>query len=133
MGQHEELSSQPEFCAFVGAKHRVGVGSETDALELILRALDIGPGDEVITVANTFIASVEAITYVGATPVLVDCAADTYLIDAAARSSVPSASVRAVIPVHLYGQPVNINPIVTLGEHLPLANWIMIVPPVTLI
>jgi len=65
----EEVATfEREFAAFIGSKHCVGVGSGTDALQLILRALKIGPGDEVITVANTFIATVEAITYVGATP-----------------------------------------------------------------
>ena len=65
----EEVTTfEREFAAFIGAKHCVGIGSGTDALQLILRALKIGPGDEVITVANTFIATVEAITYVGATP-----------------------------------------------------------------
>ena len=115
----EEVATfEREFAAFIGSKHCVGVGSGTDALQLILRALKIGPGDEVITVANTFIATVEAITYVGATPVLVDCATDTYLIDADAIERAITKRTRAVIPVHLYGQPVDIDPILEVAaEH----------------
>jgi len=115
----EEVATfEREFAAFIGSKHCVGVGSGTDALQLILRALKIGPGDEVITVANTFIATVEAITYVGATPVLVDCAADTYLIDADAIERAITKRTRAVIPVHLYGQPVDIDSILEVAaEH----------------
>jgi dTDP-4-amino-4,6-dideoxygalactose transaminase len=104
------------FAEFAGAKHCIGVGSGTDALQLILRALDIGPGDEVITVANTFIATVEAITYVGATPVLVDCQAGNYLIDVDAVAKAVTKKTRAVIPVHLYGQPANIDPLLELGR-----------------
>ena len=114
LGQ-EVATFEREFSAFVGAKHCVGVGSGTDALQLILRALGIGSGDEVITVANTFIATVEAITYVGATPVLVDCAPDTYLIDADAIERAVTQRTRAIIPVHLYGQPVDIDPILAIA------------------
>jgi dTDP-4-amino-4,6-dideoxygalactose transaminase len=113
----EEVATfEREFAAFIGAKHCIGVGSGTDALQLILRALKIGPGDEVITVANTFIATVEAITYVGATPVLVDCAHDTYLIDPGAIERAVCRRTRAIIPVHLYGQPVDIDPILEVSD-----------------
>jgi dTDP-4-amino-4,6-dideoxygalactose transaminase len=112
----EEVATfEREFAAFVGAKHCIGVGSGTDALQLILRALKIGPDDEVITVANTFIATVGAITYVGATPVLVDCTPDTYLIDPGAIERAVTRRTRAVIPVHLYGQPVDIDPILEVA------------------
>jgi dTDP-4-amino-4,6-dideoxygalactose transaminase len=113
----EELTAfERAFAEFAGAKHCVGVGSGTDALQLILRALDIGPGDEVITVANTFIATVEAITYVGATPVLVDCQPGNYLIDVEAVARAVTKRTKAVIPVHLYGQPANIDPLLELGR-----------------
>jgi dTDP-4-amino-4,6-dideoxygalactose transaminase len=112
----EEVATfEREFAAFVGAKHCIGVGSGIDALQLTLRALKIGPDDEVITVANTFIATVEAITYVGATPVLVDCTPDTYLIDPGAIERAVTRRTRAVTPVHLYGQPVDIDPILEVA------------------
>jgi dTDP-4-amino-4,6-dideoxygalactose transaminase len=107
---------EKEFADFVGAKHCVSVGSGTDALQLILRGLGIGPGDEVITVTNTFIATVEAITYVGATPVLVDCTLGDYLIDTEAVARAITPRTRAIMPVHLYGQPVNIDPLLALGK-----------------
>lgn len=97
-------SAWAEFC---GARHAIGVGSGTDALQLILRALGIGPGDEVITATNSFIATAEAISYTGAKPVLVDCELETYLIDPAAVAAAITPRTRAMIPVHLYGQPAN--------------------------
>lgn len=93
------------FAAYIGVPRCLGVGSGTDALQLALRALEIGPGDEVITVANTFIATVEAISYVGAQPVLVDCRAENCLIDDGAVAAAITGRTRAIIPVHLYGQP----------------------------
>jgi len=112
----QEVSDfEKEFASFVGAKHCVGVGSGTDALQLALRALDVGPGDEVITATNTFIATVEAITYVGAKPVLVDCTSD-YLMDVGAVEAKVGPKTKAVIPVHLYGQPANIDPLLALGK-----------------
>ena len=95
-----------EYCS---TRHAIGVGSGTDALQLILRALDIGPGDEVITVANTFIATAEAISYTGAKPVLVDCLPDNYLIDSRAVAAAISPRTKAIMPVHLYGQPADIE------------------------
>src|SRR5947209_10115826 len=72
---------EQEFAAYCGCRYGVGLSSGTDALVLALRACGVGPGDEVITVANTFIATVKAIALVGATPVFIDISADTYLID----------------------------------------------------
>jgi dTDP-4-amino-4,6-dideoxygalactose transaminase len=103
------------FAEFVGAEHCVGVGSGTDALHLVLRAMQIGPGDEVITVANTFIATVEAISYAGARPVLVDCLEDTALIDPAAVEAAITPRTRAILPVHLYGQPAPMEPLLELA------------------
>lgn len=110
------------FAAFIGARHAVGLGSGTDALQFILRGLGIGTGDEVITVANSFIASAEAISYAGARPVLVDCRLEDYLIDPEAIAAAITPRTRAIIPVHLYGQPANVDAIAPLcrkhGLHL---------------
>ena len=110
------------FAASVGSAHAIGLGSGTDALQFILRGLGIGAGDEVITVANSFIASAEAVSYAGAKPVLVDCRLEDYLIDPAAVAGAITPRTRAVMPVHLYGQPANIGAIAPLcqqhGLHL---------------
>jgi dTDP-4-amino-4,6-dideoxygalactose transaminase len=110
------------FAASLGAKHAIGVGSGTDALQFICRGLGIGPGDEVITVANSFIASAEAVSYAGAKPVLVDCRLEDYLIDPAAIAAAITPRTKAVMPVHLYGQPANIDAVAPLcakhGLHL---------------
>jgi dTDP-4-amino-4,6-dideoxygalactose transaminase len=92
------------YAAYSGVQHCVGVGNGTDALELALRAADIGPGDEVILPANTFIATAEAVTRVGASVVLVDCRSKDLLIDVDACAAARTARTRAVVPVHLYGQ-----------------------------
>jgi dTDP-4-amino-4,6-dideoxygalactose transaminase len=110
--------SWAEFC---GAGHTIGVGSGTDALQLILRALGIGAGDEVITVANTFIATAEAVSYAGAKPVLVDCRLDDYLIDPTAVAAAITPRTRAIIPVHLYGQPANIDALAAVAAKHNLA------------
>jgi len=98
---------EEEWGNFCTARHAIGVGNGTDALQLILRALKIGPGDEVITVANSFIATAEAISYAGARPVLVDCTLENFLIDPAAVAAAITPRTRAIVPVHLYGQPVD--------------------------
>jgi dTDP-4-amino-4,6-dideoxygalactose transaminase len=96
---------EAEYAEFIGAAHCVGVGNGTDAIEIALRALGVGPGDECILPANTFIATAEAVSRVGAVPVLVDCADDdTYLIDTSAVEAAISPRTRAILPVHLYGQ-----------------------------
>jgi len=92
------------YAEFSGVSHCIGVGSGTDALEMALRALEIGPGDEVILPANTFIATALAVTRVGATPVLVDCDPDFYLIHPEQIEMAIGSKTKAVIPVHLYGQ-----------------------------
>lgn len=106
---------EASFAHYVGARHGIGVGSGTDALQLILRAAGIGPGDEVITVANTFIATAEAISYTGAKPVLVDCARDSMLMNPIAAAAAVTARTRAIIPVHLYGQPAPMSEIEALA------------------
>ena len=94
---------EEEFARYIGTRHAVGVGSGLAALELALRAYGIGPGDEVITAANTFIATVLAISAVGAKPVLVDADPATYNLNPSALSAAISPRTRAIIPVHLYG------------------------------
>ncbi len=117
----EVVAFEQAWAAFCGAKHTVGVGSGTDALQLILRALGIGAGDEVITVANSFIATAEAVSYTGATPVLVDCSLENYLIDPAAVAAAITPRTRAIMPVHLYGQPADMAALATLAQKHGLA------------
>lgn len=93
-----------EYARFIGVDHCVGVANGTDALEMALRAVGVGPRDEVILPANTFVATAEAVSRIGAVPVLVDVDRDALLMDPDAVSSAVSSRTRAVIPVHLYGQ-----------------------------
>lgn len=111
---------EEEFAAFCGAKYAVGVDSGTSALELALRAYDIGPGAEVITAANSFIASALAISHAGAKPVLVDVDPATYTIDVTEIARAITPRTKAIIPVHLYGQPAHMGPIKQLAEELGL-------------
>jgi dTDP-4-amino-4,6-dideoxygalactose transaminase len=109
---------ETEYAAFIGARHAIGVGTGLSAIELALRAFGITAGDEVITPANTFIATVLAIMGVGATPVFVDMDAATYAIDARAISAAVTARTRAIVPVHLYGQPVDLDAVMAVaGRH----------------
>lgn len=107
---------ESDFAEYLGVKHAVGVGSGLAALEMALRAYGIGHGNEVITTANTFIATVLAINAVGARPVLVDVDPATYNMDPAAFSAAITPRTRAVIPVHLYGQPADLNPICAIAQ-----------------
>ncbi|SCF25599.1 dTDP-4-amino-4,6-dideoxygalactose transaminase [Micromonospora viridifaciens] len=104
IGGAEVAAFEREYAAFSGVAHCVGVANGTDALELALRAVGVGPGAEVILPANTFIATAEAVARAGARPVLVDCDPDSYLIDVDAALAAVTPATRAVIPVHLYGQ-----------------------------
>ena len=103
------------FAAYCGASDCVGVASGTAALELVLRALGIGPGDEVITVAHTFIATAEAISAAGALPVFVDIDPNTYNMAPAAAAAALSPATRAIIPVHIYGQPADMDALKALA------------------
>ena len=105
---------EKEVAVHVGAKHAVGCASGTDALHLALRVLGIGPGDEVITSPFTFIGTSEAISYTGATPVFVDIQADTFNIDPAQIERAITRRTKAVMPVHLYGQAAELDPIIAL-------------------
>lgn len=95
---------EAEFAAYCGTTHAIGVGSGTEALWLALAALDIGPGDEVVTVPMTFTATVEAICMTGATPVFADIDETTHTMDPASFASVVTSRTKAVIPVHLFGR-----------------------------
>jgi dTDP-3-amino-3,4,6-trideoxy-alpha-D-glucose transaminase len=103
-----------EFAAYCETDFAVGVSSGTEALTLALRALEIGPGDEVIVPANSFIATAEAVSAVGATPRLVDVAPDSHLITAEIVAQNLGPDVRCVIPVHLFGATVELDPILAL-------------------
>jgi dTDP-4-amino-4,6-dideoxygalactose transaminase len=107
---------EEEFAAFCEAQYAVGVDSGTSALELALRAYDIGPGDEVITAANSFIASTLAISHAGAKPVLVDVDPCTYTIDVMGIERAITSRTKAILPVHLYGHPAHMDPIRQLAE-----------------
>jgi dTDP-3-amino-3,4,6-trideoxy-alpha-D-glucose transaminase len=99
---------EQEFAQYCGVRHCVGVGNGTDALALILRACEVGAGDEVIVPAYTAVATWMAVSMTGATPVGVDVCADTCNIDPAAVEEAVSARTRAVVPVHLFGQPADL-------------------------
>lgn len=105
-----------EFASYCGCQYGVGVSSGTDALALALRACGISPGDEVITVANTFIATVEAIALVGAIPVFVDIDPDTYTLNWRQFDSVLTARTRAILPVHLYGHSAEMQPVLEFAQ-----------------
>ncbi len=107
---------EEEFAAFCEVQYAVGVDSGTSALELALRAYDIGPGDEVITAANSFIASALAISHAGATPVLVDVDPFTHTIDVTGIERAITSRTKAILPVHLYGHPAHMDPIRQLAE-----------------
>jgi dTDP-4-amino-4,6-dideoxygalactose transaminase len=111
----EEVESfERAFADWCGTAHAVGVSSGTSALELVLRALEIGPGDEVIVPANSFIATAEAVTATGATPRLVDVDPETALLSAEIVAAALTDRTRCVIPVHLYGRSVEMAPLVEL-------------------
>jgi dTDP-4-amino-4,6-dideoxygalactose transaminase len=107
---------EEEFARYCGARYAIGVDSGTSALELALRAFGVGPGDEVITAANTFIATALAISHSAAKPVLVDVDPQTYTIDPSAVRSALTARTKAVIAVHLYGHPADMDPILDIAR-----------------
>lgn len=107
---------EAEFAEYCGAANCVGVGNGTDALHLALRAAGIGQGDEVITVANTFFAGTEAIVIAGATPVYVDIDPDTCLIDVSQIEGRVTPRTKAIMPVHLYGQMADMDPIMDIAR-----------------
>jgi dTDP-4-amino-4,6-dideoxygalactose transaminase len=107
---------EQDFAAYCEAPHAVGVDSGLSALELVLRASGIGAGDEVITAANTFIATVLAISHTGATPVLVDADPRTHALDVDQVAAAVTPRTRAIVPVHLYGHPAEMDAIMSIAE-----------------
>jgi dTDP-4-amino-4,6-dideoxygalactose transaminase len=107
---------EDDFAAYCDSAHAVGVGSGTEAIWLALLALGVGPGDEVITVSNTFMATAEAITYSRATPVFVDVDESTYTMDPAGLEKAITTKTKAIIPVHLFGQPADMDPIMEIAR-----------------
>ncbi|GAA2266083.1 DegT/DnrJ/EryC1/StrS family aminotransferase [Nonomuraea roseoviolacea subsp. roseoviolacea] len=112
---------EEEFAARHGVRHCVGVDNGTNAVKLGLQALGVGPGDEVVTVSNTAAPTVVAIDAVGATPVFVDVDPATYLMDVAAVAAAVTPRTRCLLPVHLYGQCVDMAPLERLAEEHGLA------------
>jgi dTDP-4-amino-4,6-dideoxygalactose transaminase len=104
------------FAQYCGVDHCVGVANGTDAIFIALKTLGVGPGDEVITVANTFVATSEAIKMAGAQVVFVDCNSKTYNIDVTQIEAKITPRTKAIIPVHLYGQPADMDPIIALAR-----------------
>lgn len=124
VGGPQVAEFEREYAAHIGIRHCVGVANGTDAIEIALRALGVGPGDECILPANTFIATAEAVHRAGAAVVLVDCADDgSYLMDAAAVQAVVTPRTRAIIPVHLYGQAAPVERLKPLAERI--GAWIV--------
>ena len=112
----EVAAFEEEFAAYCGADHGIAVNSGTSALHLALLAADVGPDDEVITVPFTFVASVAAIRYTGATPVFVDIDPLDHTIDVEQVADAITPRTKAVIPIHLYGQPADMEPLITLAR-----------------
>ena len=115
LGQQVE-AFESEYAAYCGSQYCVGVGNCLDAMHLVLRAWDIGQGDEVIVPSNTYIATWLAISYAGATPVPVEPDARTFNMDPERITAAITSRTRAIMPVHLYGQPADMDPIIALAE-----------------
>jgi dTDP-4-amino-4,6-dideoxygalactose transaminase len=107
---------EKDWAAFCGTRHAIGVGNGTDALWLTLLALGVGPGDEVITVPSTFMATAEAVSFCGARPVFVDIEPVTYTMDPARLERAITPRTRAIIPVHLFGQVADMDPILEVAR-----------------
>ena len=119
--QGEELRAfESEFAEYCNVKYCIGVGNGLDALHLILRSMDIGPGDEVIVPANTFIATWLAVSYAEATPIPVEPNEATYNIDPAMIEAAISQKTKAIMPVHLYGQPADMDLILEIASSYQL-------------
>ena len=114
---HEVQAFESDYAAWCGAAHAVGVANGLDALSLVLRAWDIGPGDEVIVPSNTYIATWLAVTHVGATPVPVEPDERTFNLDPARVAAAITPRTRALLPVHLYGRPAEMGPLLDIARH----------------
>lgn len=116
----EDKAFEKAFAEYCGTKYCVGVGNGLDALMLVLKALDIGEGDEVIVPSNTYIATALAVTYVGAKPVFVEPDIRTFNINSALIESAITEKTKAIIPVHLYGQACDMDPIMEIAKKYAL-------------
>ena len=123
VGGPEVAAFEKEFAAFVGTSGCVGLNSGTDALRFAYQAMDIRPGDEVITVPNTFIATTEALTQAGATIRFADVRADTLTMDPRAVEAAITPRTVGIVPVHLYGQPADMDPILAVAS--PRGLWVI--------
>jgi dTDP-4-amino-4,6-dideoxygalactose transaminase len=124
IGGPQVAAFEREYAEFITASHCVAMANGTDAIEIALRALGVGRGDECIVPANTFIATAEAVARAGATPVLVDCADDeTYLVDPDAVEAAVTPRTRAIIPVHLYGQAAPVERLLPLARRMGM--WLV--------
>jgi dTDP-4-amino-4,6-dideoxygalactose transaminase len=124
VGGPQVAAFEREYAEFIGVPHCVGMANGTDAIEIALRALGVGPGDECILPANTFVATAEAVARAGATPVLVDCADDdTFLIDTDAVEAAVTSRTAAVLPVHLYGQAAPVERLLPLARRI--GAWVV--------
>lgn len=112
----EDEAFEKAFAAYCGTEYCVGCGNGLDALMLSLKALGVGEGDEVIVPSNTYIATALAVTYVGATPVFVEPDLDTFLIDPALIEAAITEKTKAIMPVHLYGQACDMDPIMSVAR-----------------
>jgi len=117
----EVKAFEKEFAEYIGVSFGIGVGSGTDAIHLALRACGVGSGDEVLTVSHTAVATVAAIEMAGAMPVLVDIEKDFYTLNPAMLESVISSKTKAIIPVHIYGQPADLDPLMEIARRHELA------------
>lgn len=120
LGPHVQ-AFEKEFAEYVGVKHAIGVANGTDSLFLSLRALGVGPGDEVITTPFTFFASAETIDMAGATPVFADILPDSFCLDPASVRAKITARTKAILPVHLFGHPVEMGEIREIAKKHKLA------------
>jgi len=107
---------EKEFASYIGVAHAVSVGSGTDAIALALRALGVGPGDEVITVSHTAVATVSAVEQCGAVPVLADIDPLTFTLDPSLLEGLLTPRTKVIIPVHLYGHPADLEPILAFAR-----------------
>lgn len=120
IGGAEVENFENDYAAYCGTNHCVGVANGLDALTLALRAMDVGPGDEVIVPSNTYIATWLAVSHCGATPVPVEPDAKTYNIDPLLIEAAITSRTKVILPVHLYGQPAEIDPIIALARKYQL-------------
>ena len=124
IGGPQIAAFEREYAEFIGVPYCAAMANGTDAIEIALRALGVGHGDECILPTNTFIATAEAVSRAGATPVLVDCADDeTYLIDVKAVAAAVTPRTAAIIPVHLYGQAAPVEQLLPLAQQI--GAWVV--------